>query len=42
MKNINTLSMHVEKFYQLHTETMAAVATSKQSGKTDTSEIEIT
>ena len=26
MKNINTISMHVEKFYQLHTETTTAVA----------------
>ena len=28
-KNINIISMHREKFYQLHTETTAAVATSK-------------
>ena len=28
-KNINTISMHGEKFYQLHTETTTAVATSK-------------
>ena len=26
-KNINTISMHGEKFYQLHTETTTAVAT---------------
>ena len=42
MKNINTLSMHGEKFYQLHTDTTIAVATSKYSGKTDHSEIERT
>ena len=42
MKNINTLSMHGEKFYQLHTDTTIAVATSKYSGKTDPSEIERT
>ena len=35
----NTKSMHGEKFYQLHTETMIAVATSKQSRETDPSEI---
>ena len=28
-KNIDTLSMHGEKFYQIHTETTTAVATSK-------------
>ena len=27
MKNINTISMHGEKFYQFHTETTTAVAT---------------
>ena len=27
--NINAISMHGEKFYQLHTETTTAVATSK-------------
>ena len=33
-KNNNTISMHGEKFYQLHTETMTAVAISNLSGKT--------
>ena len=28
-ENITTISMHGEKFYQLHTETTSAVATSK-------------
>ena len=28
-KNINTISMHLERFHQLHTETTKAVATSK-------------
>ena len=41
-KNINTISMYGEKFYQLHTDTTTAVATSKQSGKTDPSELERT
>ena len=29
MKNINTISMHREKFYQIHKATMTAVVTSK-------------
>ena len=41
-KSINTISMDGEKFYQLHTETTTAVATSKYSGETDPSEIERT
>ena len=41
-KNINTISMHGEKFYQLHTETTKAVVTLKYSRKTDPSEIERT
>ena len=41
-KNINTISTHGEKFYQLHTDITTAVATSKLSGKSDPSEIERT
>ena len=38
-KDINTISMQGEKFYQLHTESTIAVVTSKYSGKMDPSEI---